>query len=128
MTPAEYTAYKERFAKAVQKSKDALEAQALKGVRARRSAKSGEGPRRSGRATKLDPVHNAYEALRTGKRLDGEIPEEIKGKKLSREAVREFPGYKGTRRSGLRSRRRNGLDPEVAAPYYGFKNGHGDAR
>jgi hypothetical protein len=121
MTPAEYKAYTERFSKAMEASKNALEAQALKEygqmIGAHREAVRADVEE----ASKLDPVHNAYEALRNGKRLDGsEIPEEIKGKKLDRAAV-EAAGHKGIKWMQVTAKE-GGIDPEVAAPYYGFKN------
>jgi hypothetical protein len=123
MSAADYTKYTERFARAVQQSRDDLEGQAIREFKKTIGEEREKVRSEVEAAIKLDPVQNAYEALRTGKRLDGgEVAEEVRGKKISREAVREFPGYKDTPRwTAITSP--DGLDPETLAPYYGFNSG-----
>lgn len=119
MTDAEHMAYVERFSKALEDSKDQLEKTAIREFGKIIGADRTRVKEEVTEATTLDPAHNAYEALRTGKRLDGtEVPEEVKGLKLDREAVKEA-GYKGIKWSQITTAER-GLDPEIAAPYFGY--------
>lgn len=123
MSDAEFATYREKFSKALEESRERLERDSLKEFRKTIGEERVKVRKEVEAETGNDPARNAYEALRTGKRLGGtEVPEEIRGKKLSREAVQEFPEYSDSAKWTAITEP-NGLDPEIAAPYFGYKSG-----
>lgn len=123
MSDKEFADYRAKFGRAIEDTRERLEREALKEFRRTIGEDREKVKKEVTEETAHDPARNAYEALRSGKRLDGvEVPEEIKGQKLSREAVREFPGYSESKKWGAITAP-DGLDPEVAAPYFGYKSG-----
>jgi hypothetical protein len=121
MSDAEYKAYTEKFGKAMEAGRNELEEMALKEFRNTIGEERAKTQADVDAATRQDPAHNAYEILRTGKRLDGgEAPEELAGKKLDREAVAEA-GHKGIKWANITAE--GGLDPDIAAPLLGYENG-----
>jgi hypothetical protein len=124
MDPKDYATYKERFAKAVADTKDRLQEQALRAFSRVIGEERSKVKEEVEAKIKADPAHNAFEALATGKRLDGaEVPEEVRGQKISRAAIEDYPGYTDTKKWTSITDPKGGLDPETLAPYYGFGSG-----
>lgn len=124
MPPEEYATYKERFAKAVEDTRDRLQEQALRAFSRTVGEERSKVRSEVEEKLKTDRAQNAFEALATGKRLDGaEVPEEVRGQKISRAAIEDYPGFKETKKWTSITDAKGGGDPEVLAPYYGFTSG-----
>lgn len=123
VSDAEYDAYKARFGKALADAEEALERESIRAFKNVIGEERNKVRAEVEALTEQDPARNAYEALRNGKRLDGaEIAEEVRGKKLSREAVRDYPGFDDSKKWTAITAP-DGLDPEIAAPYFGYDSG-----
>lgn len=110
--------YMAKFQEAIEASKAKLERDAIREFQRTVGEERSKVKEDVESKTKADQEYNTLEVLKTGKRLDGgTVPEEIAGKKLSREALEES-GYKGRKWNAISEA--GGLDPEEAAPYFGY--------